>query len=220
VRNDVVDVLGLLTRHALRERQRFRPHGFHALLGATKRVARRLLIAIGDAACRGRSLGERRTVLRGERLILCRLHLLHPPIVRRIEQHRLWLEDVVHEHENADEEHARLQWNLPVRADQERAPCLRNRLRRQEPLNLALIRPEVRHHEERSSNHPRPERVAVGDIEPEIERTETADRSGDSQCIVRADGKLHQHHDDHGGDRGDDEDHLLHVGPRHRLHAA
>ena len=140
-----------------------------------------------------------------------------------VEQHRRRLEEVEDEHEHAARQDQQLQRDLHERAHQQRVPRLVHRLRRQVALHLALIAAEIRQHQEQPADHARPERVGLAQVEREVDRLQPAGGAGQVQRLAEADvaagcptiriadGRRHA---------ADDDDHLLDVGPGHRLHAA
>src|SRR6185503_66680 len=97
------------------------------------------------------------------------LRVSHRALVRGIEQQRLLMILIEYEYQYSNKQHQGLEGNLPVGADQERAPRFVHRLRRQIALHLALIRAEIRELQERSADQARPERVGVREAEREIE---------------------------------------------------
>ena len=98
-----------------------------------------------------------------------------------IEQQRLLVELIEHEHQHADEQHERLERNLPVGADEQRRARFVDRLRGEIALHLALVGAEVRQHEERAADHARPERVRVREAEREVEHAQPAGGARDVQ---------------------------------------
>ncbi len=139
-----------------------------------------------------------------------------------VEQHRRRRIEEEEKHQHADEQHERLQRNLPVRAHEQRFTRRIHRGRRQVSLHLALIRSEVRAEEKQRGNRAGPERVLVREVEREVERLQSPCGAGDAQRrqqpdVIRQPG---DQHDDRRDETEDDEHHLLHVGPGHRLHAA
>ena len=98
----------------------------------------------------------------------------HLPLVHRVEQHRAGREQVEHEHQHADQQHQRLQRNLPVGAHQQRLARLVDRRGRQVALHLALVGAEVGAEQEQRGDGARPERVLLGEVEGEVERLQAA----------------------------------------------
>ena len=77
----------------------------------------------------------------------------------RAEQQRRRVEHVEHEDEHAEDEHQKLQRDLPVGAHQQRVPRFVDRPRGQVALHLALIGAEVRAEEEQRRDGAGPEGV-------------------------------------------------------------
>ena len=101
------------------------------------------------------------------------------------EDQRRRIERVVDEHQNANQQNDHLQRDLPVGAHQERLACLVERTRREVSLDLTLVGAKVRAEQKQRGDCSRPERVLVGEVEREIEATQSASRCGDRQPVAR-----------------------------------
>ncbi len=143
-------------------------------------------------------------------------------VVRAVEEHRRRLEQVEDEDEDADRQDEQLQRDLDEGAHHQRATRFVFRFRRQITLHLALVAAEIREHQEQPADHARPERVGFAQIEFEVHRMQPPGRAGEVHRLSEADvaGDAHDEHHDSREHAGDDDHHLLDVGPRHRLHAA
>ena len=145
-------------------------------------------------------------------------------VVRAVEQHRRRLEQVEHEHEDAGRQDQQLQRDLHEGAHQQRLPRFVDRLRRQVALHLALVAAEVRQHQEQAADHARPERVGLvggrtGNRSPAAVRSRRRGAAPAPKLDVLR-GCRRRRIADRRRHAEDDDEHLLDVGPRHRLHAA
>ena len=136
----------------------------------------------------------------------------------RIKQQWRRCEGVKQKHQHANKQNERLQWDLPVRAHQQRTPCFIHGFGGKVALHLTLIGAEIRQHQERAAEDPRPERVRLRKIEGKIKHAEAAGGAGNRERVVKRNGHAHDEHYHDGEQRAHNDDHLLDIGPRDRRH--
>jgi hypothetical protein len=101
-------------------------------------------------------------------------------------------------------------------------PRLVDRLGGEVTLHLALVAAEVRQAEEQPANQSRPQGVGLAQVEPGINRLQPSGCTSELQRLAEADlaGDAVDQDADRRQHPDDDHDHLLDVGPGHRLDAA
>ncbi len=139
-----------------------------------------------------------------------------------VEHQRRGPELVEHEDQHADQQYQELQRDLQECRHHERRPAFIDRARSEVALHLALVAAEIGQEQEQRGEQAGPDRVALFEIETEVERLQLAGGAGQVQRVTEGHALGQAGQDHHDADRKprEDDEHLLHVGPRHRLHAA
>ena len=163
-----------------------------------------------------------------ESLVVIGLELRHilrfgEPLERyRIEHDRRFFELIENEQERAGEKDDELHRDLDERAEQKRKPAFLERTRRQIALHLTLVGPEIREHEKNTATDAGPKRIGDVGIQIEVHRLRTPGRTHDLDRVRERDpvGKAHDDRAEAEQDPEKDDQHLPHLDPHDRAHAA
>ncbi len=124
--------------------------------------------------------------------IALRVHLQ----CRLVEVQRRRLELVKHEHQRTQQQDRELHRDLQHRVEHQSEAALAQRIPCEVSLHLALIGTEIRERQEEPAKDAGPDRVALVEVEREVNGFELAEAACDVQHVAEAQRVRHPHHQD------------------------
>src|SRR5437867_1047622 len=127
------------------------------------------------------------------------------------------VEMVEDEDQHPREQDQELHGHLEERVEEQREPALGETAPGQVALDLALIAPEVRQHDEEAADEAAPERVGGGEAGREVHDPEAPRRLGQGEAVAQgeAGGELRHREAEAEEDAEPDDGQLDHIGPDH-----